>query len=67
MLIKFPSAQDRLGLITHLRQLAREPWYSEAVDDKQLVKLDRERARIRAHARRADEAYAEFASLPRVA
>jgi hypothetical protein len=67
MLIKFPSAQERLGLIQHLRGLAREPWYPEEVDDTRLVKLDRERARIQAHTRRADQAYAAFATLPRVA
>ncbi len=67
MPIKFPSAQTQLGIVKHLRDLAREAWYPEEVGDTRLLKLDRERARIQAHALRADEAYTEFATLPRVA
>jgi hypothetical protein len=67
MVLKFPAAQKQLGFIKQLRGLAREPWFAEEVDSCQLVRLDRARARLKAHARRADDAYTEFAALPRVA
>ncbi len=67
MLLKFPTAQPPLGFIKQLRDLAREPWFADEVDDCELVRLDRTHARMDAHARRADEAYTEFAALPRVA
>jgi len=67
MVLKFPTAQQPLGFIKQLRDRAREPWFADKVDDRELVRLDHARARIDAHARRADEAYTEFAALPRVA
>jgi hypothetical protein len=67
MVLKFPTAQQPLGFIKQLRDLAREPWFAAEVDTCELVKLDRARTQIKAHARRADDAYTEFAALPRVA
>jgi hypothetical protein len=67
MIIKFPSAQNPLGIFKHLRTLAREPWYPEEVYDAELLKLDSARARITEHAQRADQAYTDFAALPRAA
>ena len=67
MVLKFPTAQKQLGLIKQLRGLAREPWFAEEVNTCQLVRLDRARARSKDNARRADDAYTEFAALPRVA
>jgi hypothetical protein len=67
MVLKFPIAQAQLGFIKQLRDRAREPWFAEPVDSCELVKLQDARARINAHARRADDAYTEFAALPRVA
>ena len=67
MVLKFPTAQQPLGFIKQLRDHAREPWFADKVDDCELVRLDRAQARFTAHARRADDAYTEFAALPRVA
>jgi hypothetical protein len=67
MVLNFPTAQKQLGFIKQLRDLAREPWFAGEVDTCELVRLDRARARLKDHARRADDAYTEFAALPRVA
>jgi hypothetical protein len=67
MIIKFPPAQRQLGVIQQALQRAREAWAPQEVDESRLVSLDRARASLRDHVRRADQAYAEFATLPRVA
>lgn len=67
MRITFPSARRQLGIIKHIRDLAREPWYPEEVEETDLIRLDRAQLRLQEHAVRADQAYTDFAALPRVA
>jgi hypothetical protein len=67
MIIKFPPAQRQLGIIQRVLHRARQAWAPQEVDESRLVSLDRARESIRDHVRRADQAYAEFATLPRVA
>jgi hypothetical protein len=67
MIIKFPIAQRQLGVIRQVLNRARNAWTPQEVDESRLVSLARARTSIRDHVRRADQAYAEFATLPRVA
>jgi hypothetical protein len=64
---KLSSARQRPGIIKYLRELAREPWYPQEVEETELVKLDRAQTQIEAHAQRAEQAYTEFVRLPRAA